>query len=144
EPLADAWAEAARLGVRNIVSLAPQEEIMEKSPDYASAIDSGQVPCAIRWLPIRDYHAPDDENAFRALVFEVANSLRQGQIFLVHCGAGIGRTGMFAVGVLMALGFSSKEARNTVGAAGSAPERMSQEEALRRFERFLDSSCETR
>ena len=138
EPLADVWAAVARLDVDAIVCLAPLDEVRKKSPAYAKAIESGQLPCRIRWLPVEDYQGPEDDEAFHRFAVDVANSLRQGEVVLVHCGAGIGRTGMFTVAVLMSLGLSNEEARLVAGAAGSAPERASQNEALRRFATLLD------
>lgn len=137
ESLADAWAEAARLGVGTVVSLAPLDEIREKSPEYAKAIETGKVPCAIRRFPVCDFQGPDDDHAFQQLAVEIAESLRHGDTVLVHCGAGIGRTGMFAIAVLMALGLPIDDARRAVAAAGSNPERRTQEEALERIERLL-------
>jgi protein-tyrosine phosphatase len=114
----------------------------QKSREYAKAIESGQVPYRIQSLPIRDYEGPDDDEAFCRMALDVANWLRQGKVVLVHCGAGIGRTGMFAIAVLMALGLSKEKARRLTKAAGSAPERASQEAALRRFATFLDTTKE--
>ncbi|MFP3868502.1 MAG: hypothetical protein ACLFUU_10110 [Desulfobacteraceae bacterium] len=56
-----------------------------------------------------------------------------GKGVLLHWGAGKGRTGMFAIATLMALGLSETEARQRINDAGSYPERPAQQEALRRF-----------
>lgn len=133
ESLDEAWAEAQRLGVSCIICLAPLDEIREKSPKYARAIEEQQCPCHLRRFPICDYHGPDDDQSFRRLAVEVADSLRNGGRVLVHCGAGIGRTGMFAIAVLITLGLPAEQARRHVTAADAGPERPAQEEALRRF-----------
>lgn len=133
ESLADSWDEIARLSVRKVVCLAPLDEIRHRSPDYAAAIEKGAVPCEIRRFPICDYQGPDDDHAFRQLAVDVAGSLRQGDAVLLHCGAGIGRTGTLAIATLIVLGLSPQEARTRVKTAGSEPERQAQDEALRRF-----------
>ncbi len=139
ENLAHVWDDLNSLGVGAIVCLAPLDEIREKSPMYAAAIQAGTVPCPIRLLPVRDYQGPDNDQVFRQMAVETADRLRRGEAVLVHCGAGMGRTGMFAIGVLMALGLSTDEARHAVEAAGSKPERSAQEEALRRLGQQLPS-----
>ncbi len=137
ENLAQVWDDLKSLGVCAIVCLAPLDEIREKSPTYAAAIQVGTVPCAIRLLPVRDYQGPDNDQVFRQMAVETSDRLRHGEAVLVHCGAGIGRTGMFAIGALMALGLSADEARRAVEATGSKPERPAQEEALRRLGQYL-------
>jgi protein-tyrosine phosphatase len=142
EPLEEAWAEVKRLGISTIICLAPLDEIREKSPEYSKSIQTDAVPCDVRRLPVCDYQGPDDDRAFSELSGRVADLLRRGEGILIHCGAGVGRTGMFAIAALMTLGLSSDEARRQVKAAGSGPERPAQEEALRRFGRVRDQAQE--
>lgn len=137
EPLAETWAEVRFLAVAAMVSLAPLDEIREKSPEYAEAIETGAVPCQLWRLAICDYQGPDDDQVFWQLAERVAETLRQGDSVLIHCGAGIGRTGTFAIAVLMALGLPNEEAQHRVKAAGSEPERTAQRNALRRLERLI-------
>lgn len=133
EPLDDAWAEITRLGISALVCLAPMDEVREKSPQYAQALEQATVPCTVWRFPICDNQGPDDDSAFHEAVTRAADSLRAGERVLVHCGAGIGRTGMFAVATLMAVGVPEHEARERVMAVGSGPERPAQEEAIRRI-----------
>lgn len=128
------WAELRRLKVSALVCLAPVDEIREKSPQYAEALERGAVPCTVLSCPIRDFHGPDDDDVFVEMVARVAELLQAGDSVLIHCAGGIGRTGMFAVATLMALGVAENEARRRVDDAGSGPERPVQNEALRRIE----------
>lgn len=126
-------SELKRHKISTIVSLAPLGEIRQKSPRYAQAIDIGELPCEIRHLPIPDFQAPDDDKSFADEVDQTAVLLRMGKNVLIHCGAGIGRTGMFAIAVAVALGYGFNDAQSVVRTAGAGPERPSQEAALRRF-----------
>ena len=61
---------------------------------------------------------------------ELADDLKAGHTILIHCGAGVGRTGTMGAAVLMALGFTAKAALTTVNAAGSEPETKAQRALL--------------
>jgi protein-tyrosine phosphatase len=137
DALEDAWSEVQRTGVRVIVCLASQDEVEKKSPEYAVAINADEVPVNLRRFPIGDFEGPGSDEGFRELAQEVAASLRAGDGVLVLCGAGIGRTGMAAIAVLLALGVPLDEAERRVRAVGSGPERLAQEEALQRLEGLL-------
>lgn len=137
EPLEKVWSALIALKIDRIICLAPDEELRRKSPSYASALTANTVPVDVHRFPITDFGAPDDEQDFMESVLETARHLQAGGIMLVHCGAGIGRTGMYATGVLMALGIAKKVARDLVSDAGAGPERPAQEDALRRLEEEL-------
>ena len=122
EPLQAAWAEASRQEIKGIVCLTGSHEIRAKSPDYATAMDTGSVPFEMLCCEIPDYETPSDREAFCKLVFKVATRVKNGDSMLIHCGAGIGRTGMFATAVLMAMGLSQKQAAEEVSKAGSGAE----------------------
>ena len=121
-----AWSEfeaqARRASLRLVVCLTPQSEVKELSPSYQSAIVQGTLPFAWMHLPMPNYGVPADSEGFRRDVRKVAQALERGDAVMLHCAAGIGRTGSTAACVLKALGLSSAEALKRVREAGSNPE----------------------
>ena len=113
-------AEAAAL--TRIVCLTPRGEIAALSPEYLHAIEEELLPCALQELPMADFGVSDDARAFAAGVRELADALRGGESALLHCAAGIGRTGTVAACVLKALGHPVDEALMRVLAAGASPQ----------------------
>lgn len=132
-PLAETVGEIAALGVSEVISLAPMQEIAEKSPGYALAIGEGALGCRFECVPVPDFGIPADEAAYRDEARRAAGLIRRGETILVHCGAGIGRTGTFALCVLAALGMPGEEASEAVSAAGSGPETAEQSELVGRM-----------
>ena len=121
-------SEIERLGVSRVISLAPKDEISRKSPEYYKALQTGDIGWKQTIFGITDYGVPEDREAFIQFVKEVAGYLQTGERILVHCGAGIGRTGMFAISLLMALGVNREPSRMVISLAGSEPETPEQNE----------------
>ena len=117
-------ARAASLGL--VVCLTPSAEIEELSPSYHAAVAQGTLP--FRWLhlPMRNFGLPEDPAAFRDGIRQVAEALRAGDAVMLHCAAGLGRTGTTAACVLKALGLSAEEAMQRVREAGSNPQNAQQ------------------
>jgi len=130
EPLDRVWEEIRRQQVQLLVSLAALSEIRGKSPTYAAALEQKAVPCAVESFPIRDFGVPEEREDFWALAVKVARQLRAGGRVLIHCGAGIGRTGTLATCVLLALEQPRAQAESAVSAAGSHPETAEQKELV--------------
>lgn len=122
ESLEQAWDGVESAGVSCMVSLTDFDEMRMKSPQYAEAVIAGSVPCDRIEYPIVDFGVPNDRESFWSFVQTVGDRLRAGQRLLVHCGAGIGRTGTFAICLLLALGVAPKAAEHAVSSAGSEPE----------------------
>ncbi|WP_439603926.1 protein-tyrosine phosphatase family protein [Shinella sp.] len=119
--------------ITRIVSLTPLAEIEEKAPSYAIAL-GGEINIAIVRFPIADFGIPADEAALFALADEAAQHLSGGGNVFVHCAAGIGRTGTFAICILRALGLKTVEAAALVASAGSGPETDAQKALVDRFQ----------
>lgn len=130
EPLDLCWQEARRHALAAIVCLVPDDEVLALSPEYHAALALGTTPCEVWRFPIVDFGTPDDRDDFARLLVRAAERIRSGDALLVHCAAGIGRTGMFAAGVLRRLGFDPATAAARARAAGSWAERPEQADAL--------------
>lgn len=122
EPWSEFVAAAKMLGVQKIFSLVSGDEAKRKSPEYARAINSGSLTFQLECFPIVDFNVPDDMTSFRRFVAGIASQLSSGCIGLLHCGAGLGRTGMVATCVLLEFGVDLEEAFVTVRLAGSGSE----------------------
>lgn len=132
--LSDEVAGWQRAGVTVVVSL------LEADEERDLGLTDEATECAAHGLhfvpvPVPDRGVPTDRIAFAEAVITVADELDNGERVGVHCRQGIGRSGLFAVAVLKALGVSTDIA---IGAASAArgrpvPETPEQTEWLRRF-----------
>lgn len=125
--------ELRRSKLSLVMCLNPLDEIAQLSPDYYKAITLGRLP--FRWLhlPMRDMGLASDATSFASGVAQLSQSLRLGDHALLHCAAGIGRTGSVAACVLKSLGLGSAEALQQVRNAGSNPESLAQSGLIDRF-----------
>lgn len=89
-----------------------------------------------RWLPIHDFGTPTSLQSLICLVEDILLELEQKQTVVVHCRAGLGRTGLVTASCLVALGYSPVAAFAQVREArpGSV-ETAEQEEYVEQFAR---------
>lgn len=120
----EAQARRARLAL--VVCLTPRSELAELSPRYHAALAQGRTP--FRWLnlPMPNFGVPQDAAGFRRDVREIAHALERGEAVMLHCAAGMGRTGSTAACVLKSLGLSTGAALQRVRDAGSNPQNAQQ------------------
>lgn len=130
EPLERAWEEVRAHGIQAIICLAASEEVRAKSPSYAAALDANTAPCQVERFPIPDFGVPGNREAFWSLASLIAMQLTAGARVLIHCGAGIGRTGTLATCVLLALAQPLATAQKDVARAGSYAETDEQRELV--------------
>lgn len=86
-------------------------------PDYGSQVES---QFRWHWLPIPDGGVPDSafEEQWAAVAGpELRGRLAAGERILVHCRAGLGRTGLVAARLLVEFGMRPPQALNAVRAA---------------------------
>jgi atypical dual specificity phosphatase len=97
-------------GVRAIISLTEQPLTSFKSisPDVFAALDLTYLH-----IPVPDQHPPTSEQAHSILRF-IEQMREQHRATLVHCNAGIGRTGTILHLYYIAQGLSFEQANDTV------------------------------
>jgi protein-tyrosine phosphatase len=130
EAIERVWHQLRSEAVGAIICLAELYEIRMKSVPYAEALEVGTVPCSVLPFEIPEGGAPEDRDGFWALANDVAERLQSGEVMLIHCAGGLGRTAMLAISVLLALGEPIAEAEGAVSRAGSIVETMPQIEML--------------
>ncbi|MBD5655394.1 MAG: cyclin-dependent kinase inhibitor 3 family protein [Candidatus Eremiobacteraeota bacterium] len=86
-------------------------------PHFRQAVADAGLPW--QFLPIPDGGVPDDafERTWQTLGPGVRDTLRGGGRVLIHCRAGLGRTGMLAAAILVELGAPPQDAIVAVRAA---------------------------
>jgi hypothetical protein len=104
-----------------VVCLVEPHELRGSYDAYVEWLDAAGT-AAVRW-PVPDFHAPPLE-AMLDFVDDLARRLRGGEVLLIHCAGGTGRTGTTAVCLLIRLGVAQREAEQIVAQArpGAGPE----------------------
>jgi Dual specificity phosphatase, catalytic domain len=128
----DPDAALASVEGQTVVCLCERFELDGYWPEYIEWLSSPDAHSL--WRPVHDFGVPPVE-AMRALVSEIGRRLDAGEGVLVHCGAGIGRSGTVAVAVLMHYGVDRPTALDIVRTArpGAGPEVGAQTELLEKL-----------
>lgn len=126
EPIEQFFMEVDEHEIDHILCLVSDEEIAEKSPDYLEAIQRDTIPARLWQHEIPDYGVPEQAVEILQAVESMKQVLIRGESVVIHCAAGVGRTGMVAVLLLTRLGLSLPTATRAIERAGSAPETQEQ------------------
>jgi atypical dual specificity phosphatase len=113
--------------------LTPRDELARLSPAYDAAIRAGGLPFAWQSLPMQDYGLSADAQRFVDGIEDAALAVESGAALLLHCAAGIGRTGTAAACLLKRLGLPTEDALRRVQQAGSNPQSALQSGLIERF-----------
>jgi protein-tyrosine phosphatase len=132
-PFIEDQSEILKKGITTVLRLASNDETKVKSPEYHYAIKSKNLKWKEIYYPVEDFSAPKDVESFIQLVETILKVLKSGENVLVHCGAGIGRTGTFSIALLYKLGFDTDNASKMVAHAGSRPENEEQDGFLTKY-----------
>jgi protein-tyrosine phosphatase len=123
-------------GVATIMVLITAPEI---SADYGGALLRRYRKTGFRILhcPIEDFSVPDDIDSFGECIDELWKALHHAPA-LMHCAAGLGRTGLTAACLLIRGGLDWKEALSRVrDVRPGAAQTVEQEDFIARYARFL-------
>lgn len=113
----NAWRQA---GINVVVSMLESDEEAQLDLFEESKIAEANGIQFIS-LPVPDRGVPASVPAFLSLAARVSAALARGSNVAVHCRQGIGRSGLFAAGVLATSGVSAEEAIQVVSAARGLP-----------------------
>lgn len=133
--LADEIAGWKQSGIRVVVSLLTLDE--ETELELLREAEECRVhEIEFVSLPITDRTAPESDSPIPEIVADLVSRLAAGEAVAIHCRQGIGRSGLLAAAILMALGATADDAVREVSNARGlrTPETPDQLEWLRRFE----------
>ena len=118
--LEDETASWRAAGLNVVVSLLERAE----ADQLGLALEGDlAIAAGLRFIsfPIPDRGVPASLAAASAICRQVADVLKDGQTVGVHCRQGIGRSGLIAIGALVASGVDAGKAIEIVGAARGLP-----------------------
>lgn len=133
----DPQAALDRVQASMMVCLTEPHEISERYPQYVDWLHHYRGVRSL-WYPIPDLHAPEQASA-REFLDQLDGLLADGTHVIMHCAAGIGRSGTMAAAVLMWGGMTADAALELVAAARpmAGPEAGSQREFLKDLTRNI-------
>jgi len=132
-PKLRALPELRALGATHVVTLLAEREGAQQIGDAVA-----EAGLTWLWTPLENGNVPSEAKtaALRPRLREIAAAIAAGGKVVVHCSAGIHRTGMIGYAILRQLGLSADAARATLGelrdhtAEGVGTERMAWGDSL--------------
>ncbi len=115
EWIADEFSAIARYGITDMVSLLERHEVRELGLTDAPALCAANG-MAFTSFPIADRGLPASPGVF-ALVRDIGARIADGAHTVIHCRAGIGRTGLLAAAILVRHGHAPEAAFKLVSSA---------------------------
>jgi len=109
EYIEDEFSGISREGIKQIVSLLELQESYEVGLQNEKALSEKNEMEFISF-PIKDRGLPKLVNEFSQFTLKLYQQIAGGKNTVIHCRAGIGRTGLVAAGVLLHCGFNPKDA----------------------------------
>jgi protein-tyrosine phosphatase len=116
EWLADELRSLREQGVEVLVSLLEKDEAGALGLADEERL-SRELGLSFLSFPIPDHSVPPLDDSTCAFIEDLAQRLRAGQTLAVHCLAGVGRSGLVAISVLIAAGMPTIEAVDAVSRA---------------------------
>lgn len=102
-------AEIAASGIQQLVCLLQAEEARQLGLEREDVLVSAQSMQFVSF-PIPDMGLPASVEAFSGLTRQLYRQVQAGTNSLIHCRAGIGRSGLVAAAVLMQGGLDARQA----------------------------------
>lgn len=109
EWIEEEFAGIAAFGIDRVVSLLEPDEAEEMGLGEEKSLCEANRMEFLPY-PLRDRGVPSSVAEFSQFTRRLYETIRGGAATVVHCRAGIGRTGMVAAGVLLRCGFEPEEA----------------------------------
>ncbi len=115
-PIGQDLATWRAAGVDRVVSLQTEPEAARMGLEDESRV-AQTLGIAFDRFAIEDHDVPDDDERALAFAKTTLTHLQGGQSVLLHCYAGIGRSGLMAILILMTAGYGRTDAAHRASAA---------------------------